>query len=109
MKIDYKGQNSLLICRESIFSFIMTIIFIFLMGSFTSCVDDSSRAGRPIIRQFGTTEEGDPLTHEQYKANLIEFILTKQDVDEIWKKGIFDLEDIVLQDWAENRRMVYDA
>ena len=62
-----------------------------------------------IELEFGTTEEGDPLPHEQYKANLIEFILTKQDVDEIWKKGIFDLEDIVLQDWAENRRMVYDA
>ena len=56
-----------------------------------------------IELEFGTTEEGDPLTHEQYKANLIEFILTKQDVDEIWKKGIFDLEDIILQDWAENR------
>ena len=56
-----------------------------------------------IELQFGCSEEGDPLTHEQYKANLIEFILTKQDVDEIWKKVICDLEDIVLQDWAENR------
>ena len=62
-----------------------------------------------IELEFGCTEEGDPLTHEQYKANLIEFILTKQDVDEIWKKGIFDLEDIVLQDGAENRRMADDA
>ena len=62
-----------------------------------------------IELEFGTTEEGDPLPLDQYKANLIEFILTKQDVDEIWKKGIFDLEDIVLQDWAENRRMAYDA
>ena len=57
-----------------------------------------------IELQFGCSEEGDPLTHLQYKSNLIDFILSKQDVDDIWKKGIFDLEDIVLQDWAENRR-----
>jgi len=57
-----------------------------------------------IELQFGCSEEGDPLTHQQYKSNLIDFILSKQDVDDIWKKGIFDLEDIVLQDWAENRR-----
>ena len=56
-----------------------------------------------IELQFGCSEEGDPLTHQQYKSNLIDFILSKQDVDDIWKKGIFDLEDIVLQDWAENR------
>ena len=67
------------------------------------------QAYEEIELEFGCSEEGDPLPHDQYKANLIEFILTKQDVDEIWKKGIFDLEDIVLQDWAENRRMVYDA
>ena len=67
------------------------------------------QAYEEIELEFGTTEEGDPLPLDQYKANLIEFILQKQDVDEIWKKGIFDLEDIVLQDWAENRRMVYDA
>ena len=57
-----------------------------------------------IELEFGCSEEGDPLTHQQYKSNLIDFILSKQDVDDIWKKGIFDLEDIVLQDWAENRR-----
>ena len=62
-----------------------------------------------IKLQFGCSEEGDPLEPKQYKENLINFILSKQDVDEIWKKGIFDLEDIVLQDWAENRRMAYDA
>jgi len=59
--------------------------------------------------EFGQNELGDTLEPKQYKENLINFILSKQDVDEIWKKGIFDLEDIVLQDWAENRRMVYDA
>ena len=57
-----------------------------------------------IELQFGCSEEGDPLTHQQYKSNLIDFILSKQDVDDIWKKGIFDLEDIVLENWAENRR-----
>ena len=62
-----------------------------------------------IELQFGCSEKGDPLEPKQYKENLINFILSKQDVDEIWKKGIFDLEDIVLQDWAENRRMAYDA
>ncbi len=67
------------------------------------------QAYEEIELEFGTTEEGDPLPLDQYKANLIEFILQKQDVDEIWKKGIFDLEDIVLQDWAENRRIPYDA
>ena len=56
-----------------------------------------------IELQFGCSEEGDPLTHQQYKSNLIDFILSKQDVDDIWKKGIFDLEDIVLENWAENR------
>ena len=41
----------------------------------------------------------------KYKANLIDFIQVdlKRDIDEIWKKGIFDLEDIVLDNWAENR------
>ena len=63
------------------------------------------QAYEAIELEFGTTEEGDPLPLDQYKANLIEFILTKQDVDEIWKKVIFDLEDIVLEDWAENRRI----
>ena len=63
------------------------------------------QAYEEIELEFGTTEEGDPLPLDQYKANLIEFILTKQDVDDIWKKGIFDLEDIVLEDWAEHRRM----
>ncbi len=67
------------------------------------------QAYEEIELEFGTTEEGDPLPLDQYKANLIDFILQKQDVDEIWKKGIFDLEDIVLQDWAENRRIPYDA
>ena len=67
------------------------------------------QAYEEIELEFGTTEEGDPLPLDQYKANLIEFILQKQDVDEIWKKGIFDLEDIILQDWAENRRIPYDA
>ena len=62
-----------------------------------------------IELEFGQNELGDMLEPKQYKENLINFILSKQDVDEIWKKGIFDLEDIVLQDWAENRRMVYDA
>ena len=58
-----------------------------------------------IELEFGCSEEGDPLTHQQYKSNLIDFILSdlKRDIDEIWKKGIFDLEDIVLDNWAENR------
>ena len=30
-----------------------------------------------IELEFGCSEEGDPLPHDQYKANLIEFILTK--------------------------------
>ena len=57
-----------------------------------------------IENEFGQNELGDMLEPKQYKENLINFILSKQDVDEIWKKGIFDLEDIVLQDWAQNRR-----
>ena len=62
-----------------------------------------------IENEFGQSELGDTLEPKQYKENLINFILQKQDIDDIWKMGIFDLEDIVLQDWAENRRMVYDA
>ena len=27
-----------------------------------------------IELEFGCSEEGDPLTHEQYKSNLIDFI-----------------------------------
>jgi hypothetical protein len=54
--------------------------------------------------EFGQSELGDTLEPKQYKENLINFILSKQDIDEIWKMGIFDLEDIVLQDWAQNRR-----
>ena len=58
-----------------------------------------------IELQFGTSEVGDVLPHMEYKANLIDFIQVdiKRDIDEIWKKGIFDLEDLVLDDWAENR------
>ena len=67
------------------------------------------QAMEEIESEFGTSESGEPLPLDQYKANLIEFILTKYDVDEIWKKGIFDLEDIILQDWAENRRMPADV
>ena len=52
-----------------------------------------------------TSEVGDVLPPIEYKANLIDFIQVdlKRDIDEIWKKGIFDLEDIVLDNWAENR------
>ena len=59
-----------------------------------------------IELQFGTSEVGDVLPPIEYKANLIDFIQVdlKRDIDEIWKMGIFDLEDIVLQDWAQNRR-----
>jgi|TARA_R110002167_G_scaffold277954_1_gene483846 hypothetical protein len=58
-----------------------------------------------IELQFGTSEVGDVLPPIEYKANLIDFIQVdlKRDIDEIWKKGIFDLEDIVLDNWAENR------
>ena len=58
-----------------------------------------------IELQFGTSELGDVLPPIEYKANLIDFIQVdlKRDIDEIWKKGIFDLEDIVLDNWAENR------
>lgn len=58
-----------------------------------------------IELQFGTSEVGDVLPPMEYKANLIDFIQVdlKRDIDEIWKKGIFDLEDIVLDNWAENR------
>jgi len=58
-----------------------------------------------IELQFGTSEVGDVLPPVEYKANLIDFITVdlKRDIDEIWKKGIFDLEDIVLDDWAANR------
>ena len=55
---------------------------------------------------FGNTSEGDPLPLDQYKANLISWIEMKRDIDEIWKKGIFDLEDIVLEDWAERRKEI---
>ena len=62
-----------------------------------------------IELEFGCSEEGDPLTHEQYKSNLIDFIYgntkNQETVPGLWKKGIFDLEDIVLEDWAENRRI----
>jgi len=60
-----------------------------------------------IELQFGTSEVGDVLAPMEYKANLIDFIQVdlKVDIDEIWKKGIFDLEDIVLDDWAESRMM----
>ena len=67
------------------------------------------QAYEEIELEFGTTEEGDPLTHEQYKSNLIDFIYANTKNEEtipgLWKKGIFDLEDIVLEDWAENRRI----
>lgn len=58
-----------------------------------------------IEQQFGTSEVGDVLPPMEYKANLIDFITVdlKRDIQEIWKKGIFDLEDIVLDDWAANR------
>jgi len=58
-----------------------------------------------IEQQFGVNEVGDVLPPVDYKANLIDFIQVdlKRDIDEIWKKGIFDLEDIVLDDWAANR------
>ena len=62
-----------------------------------------------IELEFGCSEEGDPLTHEQYKSNLIDFIYgntkNEETIPGLWKKGIFDLEDIILEDWAENRRM----
>ena len=67
------------------------------------------QAYEEIELEFGTTEEGDPLTHEQYKSNLIDFIYgntkNQETVPGLWKIGIFDLEDIVLEDWAENRRI----
>ena len=63
------------------------------------------QAMEEIESEFGTSESGEPLCLDQYKSNLIDSILSKYDVDEIWKKGIFELEEIVLQDWAINRRM----
>lgn len=64
------------------------------------------QACEEIESLFGNTEEGDPLPLDQYKANLISWIEMKKDIDEIWKKGIFDLEDIVLEDWAERRKEI---
>ena len=36
------------------------------------------QAYEEIESEFGTSESGEPLTHEQYKANLIDFIQTQK-------------------------------
>lgn len=71
MKENFKGQNSLLIgnsIKEKSSLFLYALVFS-LLGVFSSCVDESSRAGRPIIRQFGTTEEGPVLCQATYNIS----------------------------------------
>ena len=56
---------------------------------------------------FGHKENGDMLPPDIYRRNLISHIIdgNMYKGDGLFDLGIFELEDIVLQDWAENRRM----
>ena len=56
---------------------------------------------------FGHKENGDMLPPDIYRRNLISHIINGNMYkgDGLFDLGIFELEDIVLQDWAENRRM----
>jgi len=63
-----------------------------------------------IELEFGCSEDGDMLPPDIYRRNLISHIIDGNFYkgDGLFDKGIFDLEDIVLQGWAENR-IPYDA
>ncbi len=68
MKIDFKDLNSLLTTPG--FRALTLVLITITLGFLTfSCVDESARAGRPIVRQFGTTEEGPTFCQATYNIS----------------------------------------